>query len=382
MYIKRILLLTLCFGLLVLSNAPVQAQTTDVTTETPELVTIKFSGDQTVVKAHDLSTTVGGKIISLRHDYVIGNEIHSGEIFVRENDTAQTIHSRLLEYHTDFITNILSEAENTRQESETMTVATTNDLQAYAAAMPTSIQITSMQVQATKSQLVNIFANTEVVMVEYENGERVTGNLEHQLFLPISQRPNSSVTAQEVNVEHWETWAPEEGYVLVQPHHNFQGQRYILNEFWWDDASALHAYPYNNTYEHDFFLNASDGSDRGPGTYLTRAQYSNGIPGIEYWASNLPYAYLDTRLEDPAFQVAYTIGSGGAGPIYVYTWYYTYILARNGDANVDTAMLKGQIGHQNPWGCTSVWCSYGNASEFLYGYGWSFDVPNYIWWRK
>ncbi|MCA9392095.1 hypothetical protein KC614_02730 [candidate division WWE3 bacterium] len=224
----------------------------------------------------------------------------------------------------------------------------------------------------------------DVVQVELEGNYNTLASLKSTFFTVEIQstdlRPaedETSLTGE--SVDNWESWAPEEGNLLVQPH-SWSGYRYVQNRFWWDNTSGFNS---RSTYEQDFFLNASDGSTYGPGTYLNRSQDWRGVPNVYYWASDLPRAYLDTRASDPAYQVAFTIGSAQVSSVSTYRWYYTYIMTTNGDANIDSASLQGQIGHRTPSGCYSTWCSFSEYHEDLTNYGkWGITVPNYIWWRK
>ncbi len=120
----------------------------------------------------------------------------------------------------------------------------------------------------------------------------------------------------------------------------------------------------DQTYEHDFFLNASGG------TYFARSfslpPYCQ--PRTLYAATSWPstsYPYLDSNLEasitspcSSTGNIAYTIGAGQANAIPAGTQHFTAILMPNGDATTDTFLLQGQVGYQSPVGCRSTLCSY------------------------
>jgi len=153
-------------------------------------------------------------------------------------------------------------------------------------------------------------------------------------------------------------WVPSRGSIHIHPS-VVQGERYVRNRMRWDTASRLSAFGLTSTYEHDFFLNDSDGSVYGPGTYLSDAQDIFDVPIVSHWSSNLPSPYLDTRFGDPDYVKAFTIGSADADSIQPVTFYYYYIRTPNGDANNDNGYLLAQIGHRVPSGCYTTWCAFG-----------------------
>ena len=173
------------------------------------------------------------------------------------------------------------------------------------------------------------------------------------------------------------TWVPSRGDIYIHPS-SYPGQRYITNWMKWNDVSGFGA---NSTYEHDFFLNDSDNSKYGPGTYLTDAETWGRIPDVSYWSSNLPRPYLDSRLFDPDYQKAYTVGCSDAASIEPGTWYYTYIRANNGDANIDNGALIPELGHRSPsWCYESTWCVEGDQHEYIYS-PWRVDpIPGDFYW--
>ncbi|HEU0165228.1 MAG TPA: hypothetical protein VFQ54_09285 [Thermomicrobiales bacterium] len=144
--------------------------------------------------------------------------------------------------------------------------------------------------------------------------------------------------------------------------------------FAWTDVSGFAAH---STYEQDFLLDNYDASPLGPGTYLDRSRRLDQTPKLISWSSNLPAAYLDTRLGDSDDEVAYTIGSGNAAAIEPGVLYTIRIEAKPGDAGRDSARLSAQLGHQDPPGCELTWCSFGDASVEIFP-AWTIPVPGRI----
>lgn len=161
------------------------------------------------------------------------------------------------------------------------------------------------------------------------------------------------------------TWVPKNGDIHVHPS-SYPGERYITNWMYWDTATRVSGFGPNSAYEHDFFLNNSSTSKYGPGTYLTAAQSLNGIPSVSYWSSNLPSPYLDTRLSDPDYLKAYTIGCAYADGIAHGVWYSYHIRAANGPAAIDNGCLQAQLAHRSPSSCYTTWCVYMDQIENIY----------------
>lgn len=160
-------------------------------------------------------------------------------------------------------------------------------------------------------------------------------------------------------------WVPSRGSIHVQPS-VVQGERYVQNRMSWDTPARLSAFSSTSTYEHDFFLNDSDSSIYGPGTYLSDAQDLVGIPIVSHWSSDLPQPYLDTRFGIDDFIKAYTIGSAEADSLQPVAFYYYYIRTPNGDADIDNGCLVAQIGRRVPSNCYTTWCAFGIQGEAIY----------------
>jgi hypothetical protein len=175
----------------------------------------------------------------------------------------------------------------------------------------------------------------------------------------VDQQTTSNSAPAQVNPV---LWRPQKGDVDIQPS-SVAGERYINNTMYWGTTAGFTA---NSAYEHDFFLNNSEESAYGPGTYLTADQSLTGIPTVAHWTSNLPSPYLDTRFEDPDFVRSYTIGAADGAAIVADTWYTSLIRAANGEADIDNGYLQAQLGHRTPPDCYSTWCVFGDQIVDIY----------------
>lgn len=104
-------------------------------------------------------------------------------------------------------------------------------------------------------------------------------SLESAAGVYASTTPTPDVTPAPYNL-----WVPNRGSIAIHPS-VVQGERYVRNRMRWDTASRLSAFGSTSTYEHDFFLNDSDGSAYGPGTYLSDAQDILDVPIVSHWSS-------------------------------------------------------------------------------------------------
>lgn len=66
--------------------------------------------------------------------------------------------------------------------------------------------------------------------------------------------------------------------------------------------------------------------------------------------------YLDTGVDDPAYEKAFTIGTSRAELIEPWILYKNYIRAQAGNASKDNARLQAQLGYRNQAGCHSKLC--------------------------
>jgi len=213
-----------------------------------------------------------------------------------------------------------------------------------------SIAVMELLVSGKASDLSNLAISNLVDRIEFQgNSEEQTNTttITIQATVPIN------------------TWVPKSGYIVIGENSRPRGQCYISNYMIWDTASRISGFGTNSTYEHDFFLNNSSNSTYGPGTYLTGAQYANGIPKISHWSSNLPRPYLDTRFGDAGYLKAFTIGSADAHKIKYGVLYQNYIRASKGTASIDNGFLQAQLG-RTPSTCYTTWCSFGDQHHDIY----------------
>jgi len=124
--------------------------------------------------------------------------------------------------------------------------------------------------------------------------------------------------------------------------------RYIYQWMYWHNADRLRWLTdyVDTTYEPDAFFYNYDG----------RA-YGDRPSG--YWASDMPYPYVDTQRFDSDSEKAVTIGSGHARLLTPGRWYYTVTRMVAGQGTSSWIKLSSQRGVQQPMGCTSTWCSFG-----------------------
>lgn len=166
-----------------------------------------------------------------------------------------------------------------------------------------------------------------------------------------------------------EKWIPEMGYSYIGAYTNndtYKDDRYSYQLMWWDDASDLKpagtGWWGTDGYEHKVFLYNYDGK-----TFMKNAGNIYGQPSFTYAASNLPNAYVDTRLADVSGEVAFTIGSGRGDLIHAYTsdWYWTQFFTDPGNDTVDKFKLQSRPATEYYSNCYYTWgtfCMFGDTS--------------------
>ncbi|MBU4455475.1 fibronectin type III domain-containing protein [Patescibacteria group bacterium] len=122
----------------------------------------------------------------------------------------------------------------------------------------------------------------------------------------------------------------------------------------------------DQTYEHDFFLSANQGTYFARSFSLPPYCQPNAVYAATSWPS-ASYPYLDSDLESNGLcsssgNIAYSIGAAQANAITSGVTHFTAILMPNGDATTDTFILEGQVGYRSPTFCHDTLCS------FPYGY--------------
>jgi len=166
-----------------------------------------------------------------------------------------------------------------------------------------------------------------------------------------------------------EKWIPEAGYEYIGQYsntgHSLDGDRYSYNLMWWDDVSDFKSgssWWGTDGYEQKVLLHNYDGK-----TYMKNDKSFYGAPSLTYAASNLPDAYIDTRLDDDNVEVSYTIGSGRGDFIRANTpdWYWTQLFTDPGNDTVDKFKVQAHLVTEYSSTCYYTWgtyCMFGDTS--------------------
>lgn len=166
-----------------------------------------------------------------------------------------------------------------------------------------------------------------------------------------------------------EKWVPEAGYAYIGQYSNagysFDGDRYSYNLMWWNDVSDFKSgssWWGTDGYEQKVLLYNYDGK-----TYMKNSADLYGTPSLTYAASNLPDAYVDTRLDDSSGEVSYTIGSGRGDFIVANTpyWYWTLFFTDPGNDTVDKFKVQAHLVTEYYSTCYYTWgtyCMFGDTS--------------------
>ena len=147
------------------------------------------------------------------------------------------------------------------------------------------------------------------------------------------------------------------------------GKRGYYSEMKWNNP--LGGFGVNSTYENKISL--ANGTPVSKTTYLTKdtSAWPNCIPSTAYWASNLPYSYLDTRVEEGVNGnggvcdntnniVTYTIGSSNPILINPGATYFNYMLTSKGTRDNPIYEIRSQKGEMRP-----DWCYNGTACSYI-----------------
>jgi hypothetical protein len=147
---------------------------------------------------------------------------------------------------------------------------------------------------------------------------------------------------------------------------------------------------YYEGYEQDIKLSNVEGNQYK--TYLTKAnRYGQPVcePLVKYITTNLPSAYLDTRLDQDGrcdsdkSEVSYTIGTGWAKDILSNKWYANYYETLKGDRDKPVFTVQAQKLSQYPTGCGSEWCTFPNATCIYIDYDPQISRnTTYPYWQK
>lgn len=196
--------------------------------------------------------------------------------------------------------------------------------------------------------------------------------------LPEAPLPSSSPPDPDAGVgaQYWEDWSPTLGRIYVQPSTYGTGNRFVTNYMSWYENK----FGADHGYEHDFFLNNSEQSSLGPGTYLSRER-DGTYPEVEYASTSWPASskpYLDTRFQDGDVEISYTIGMVHADEIAANDReYFTYIRVKEGDADQDNAKLVAKRTTRNRLVCPrnpDQWCMFESESQEIFP-AWQLPIP-------
>lgn len=145
--------------------------------------------------------------------------------------------------------------------------------------------------------------------------------------------------------------------------------RYFTQNFKWsaDRLAKLKSYGSNLTYEPDLHTYNYDD------LHYAGAEIS--------WTSNLPRAYMDTRLDDTADEIAYTVGSADATLLASEKTYVTHISADWGNASIDKAKISHQGGYRAPSDCYSTFCVFANETKTTVPFT-AFNIPGSVSWTN
>lgn len=321
----------------------------------------------TVEKAIEEATYYGLQVLMLQHSILIMEQDIQGGYFPEPSVSAREHAQRYEQILSESLSHLLDDAKEALAYEE--------DKQAQNAWQRhiTALESARSHLKEHGLKIVSI-----VIQGEADSIEKFT--TDSSLVKGVELIPATDVDSpaqQQITWVNPNTWLPNRGRTIVRPANSQDTERYVHQTMIWTDVSGFGT---NSTYEHDFFLYNYDGK-----TYLSRGQSLNGIPQVNYWGSNLPRAYLDTRFGDPAGEVAYVIGCADGDAIQLNTWYWSQIRTAKGDSNTDLAKLFGQLGYRSPSGCYTTWCVFASQTEPVVGSWstpWAISVPADHWWSR
>lgn len=319
-------------------------------------------------------------LLLVEHTFTVGDQQFVGFYPVPASEQVEDSRARFFEAHRAFLSDMVESSRRIDEDSlGDDSRASLQDWkfkldEALDTGITTELRVGKLTIQGDRS-IVNSLSG--------QRGIRQVTVVSDESQMETQSSTLQSSSNQLALAADWSTWQPRAGTVDTGPS-SAPNNRYMNLQMSWQNVSGFGP---TSTYEHDFFLNNSANSSMGPGTYLDRAQTGgqvwgySGVPIVEYAASNLPSAYLDTRFMDGNVEIAYTIGSAKASDIRTQTWYMNYIRTRNGDALRDNAKLTAQLGHRSPSSSYSTWASYGDAQSTIFP-AWSLAVPAGLSWAR
>lgn len=239
--------------------------------------------------------------------------------------------------------------------------------------------------------------DSEVGKLDVEDKEKIRQGMEKQKFQTdrgkskSEQRKSSWLQGSSTLLAQTtgSTWYPNSGRSETGQSANAANERYTKQYMRWNG----NRFGADETYEHEFYLDATDGNQ----TYLSTNQnpYPNCGPIVTSAQSTWPalaYPYLDTRLEEPgngfceSGNIGYVVGAAQASAITAGVTHNTYIRTANGNASTDRFYLSAQLGWRWPLDCASTWCSYGytdvNRPKVVLVSPYSVNVPGVKDWVK
>jgi hypothetical protein len=362
---------------------------------------INFIAPVSIEQALGMAQQQNLSIVLIRHSFSIGDQKFVGFCPLPPGIGADQMRARLQSEYMAFLQNMAT-SDNTDEggeavasegntQFEVQTKATEQDeqslnpddekslqslnlsfKQALHDAKQSELKIDGMMVEGSSPDVKALRDASPLIENSGDIPEQSSASLMSQSLLnpEVSEQPLASAS---VNTRKW---VPDRGRITVR--REPKRKRYALVQMIWNDVSGFNFF---STFEPDLFLNNSSDSKLGPGTYLDRSEGFGRVPKVDYWSTNLPSPYLDSRLGDSHTEVAFTIGSAYANGIKKNNWYINYIRTKYGDANRDNARFSAQLGHRIPFYCFSTFCSYSDQQVQVIG-GWKIPVPGAKSWNR
>lgn len=346
---------------------------------------VDFITPTSVEAAMGAAQQQGLRVVEIRHNIYLGDQTFVGFYPVPDGTDSTEVRAGLAHSYKLFLQDMIKSAQQQalkvrgksvrdaveiiRQES--VEVMAVNSREALAAATHAEPHITGITVEGSQRSIEGIKEAGPAV----KSIETVSSVNQFELSAAPLMMAKNEMQSLAATTATWENWVPESGVITSGQSDN--SNRYINISMIWDDTSGFGD---GSTFEPDLFLNNDPKSSLGPGIYLDTRQTLDKIP-VAYAVSNLPTPYLDTRLDDPSTEVAFTVGSARAKDIRANNAYYTYFRTKNGSASRDNGKLTAQLGYRRPSWCNTTWCSYGSHWERIVS-AWGITIPGRTSFRK
>lgn len=347
------LVILLTFMVLVFANpSAIIGRSTKINTSSSLEVNLLVTFKENLVPQEVLIVLqeTGGELVAYNHIAKLGDEVISGGYFVQSKNPNGILED-YKNSHLGFLKDLASAKD---REVESLDSIAKEAFDHHLALIETElakqdpfqdVKIESIIVKGDENVKDQLISTSEVAKIQIisQVGEN-----------PISHGQKGTGGPKTAGVDPTK-WVPAQGTSYIYPSN--AGGRYVQQNMYWNSWWNVSGFGANSTYEHDSFLNNYDGK-----TYLSASQAIDGIPIVNYWSSNLPRPYLDTRIGDPSGEKAYTIGSADAFYIWPYQQYWYYVRTSNGNTSTDNGKIDGQLGYRYPSWCYTTWCSYGDSS--------------------